>query len=245
MKKLALLLISFVIVQQTNAQIFTKSINFHTKYIKGNGHKITKNRTISNYNEITVTGAFKVILFKSHHHQLNITTDENVMEYIVTKVEGRHLKINVKKGYSLKNTTVKMEIPFSVLEEINLTGSGKIHSSSPITNNEIKMKVTGSGTINLDINTQETECRVSGSGDILLKGITDELDIKVTGSGDCNTYKLTAQKVKAKLTGSGDIKTSVKKEIHANCTGSGDIYYKGNPTIIKTKTLGSGNITKL
>lgn len=237
MKKTILLVTLFAIALQAQAQIFSKSI-------KGNGNKITQHRSISDFSKISVFGSFEVILTKSNSRELTITADENVMEYIVTKIKNDRLRIKVENGYTLKNTSVKIEVPFKELEKLNLAGSGIIFSTSTISDEEIDISLAGSGTIDLQIDTDEVDCNIAGSGTVKLQGTTNELEVKIAGSGSCESYDLVAEKVKVRVAGSGDAKVFVKKELNAKTIGSGDVFYKGNPEIIKTNSLGSGDIIK-
>lgn len=56
--------------------------------------------------------------------------------------------------------------------------------------------------------------------------------LTVNGSGDISADKLTATNVVATVSGSGDISCYASKQLDAKANGSGDIEYKGNPSIV-------------
>ncbi|KAA4069931.1 DUF2807 domain-containing protein [Bacteroides ovatus] len=75
---------------------------------------------------------------------------------------------------------------------------------------------------------------IKGSADVYLKGTLKgaDLNLNITGSGDISADKLTATNVVATVSGSGDISCYASKQLDAKASGSGDIEYKGSPSIV-------------
>jgi len=232
-------ILAFLIVSTTvNAQFFTEKI-------KGNGTITTKTRTISDYDKISVAGSFDVKLIKGKEGNITIKADENLMDYIETEVTNGNLKIKPKKGYELRTSkTIELVVPFETIEGISLAGSGDIHSTDMMTTSDLKLSIAGSGNINLHISTKNLSSSIAGSGNIYLNGNSDEFKCSIAGSGNINAYNLKADVAKIEIAGSGNVKINAVNEIHASSVGSGDIYYTGNPTIEKIKSVGSGSIRK-
>lgn len=127
--------------------------------------------------------------------------------------------------------------------EYTVSGSGDGDFSG--INGELKISIAGSGDVNAN-NLRLTDCsvKVNGSGDISLKGSAENIVIGVSGSGDIDAYGLKAVNVTAKIAGSGEINITAIESIVASIAGSGDIYYKGNPSTVKVSSTGSGDIYK-
>ncbi|WP_378187976.1 head GIN domain-containing protein [Aquimarina sp. W85] len=236
------LTVSFLIAITANAQWWGS-----TKTIRGNGDITTITRSTSGYNTIDVSGNLKVYLMHGEEGTINLTGESNLLPYVVTEVHRNSLKIYIKKGYALRygrahNMVIK--VPFNLLNQVTLSGSGDIISTDPIQTKNFKTVVSGSGDIELVLTATITLAQVNGSGDIKLKGSTHELDMSVKGSGDIKGYEFEADSVTASVTGSGDIQTYAANAIRARVTGSGDIFYKGNPAKEDTKIIGSGDITR-
>ena len=64
----------------------------------------------------------------------------------------------------------------------------------------------------------------------------------LTGSGLISAKELKAQEVKATLTGSGEIRLQAVNKLTADVMGNGNIYYYGEPDVLKIKTLGTGDV---
>jgi len=242
MKKSILLIIVMLLgVSTMNAQWFGG------KTIKGNGKMTTENRNTSDYQGVALVGSMDVELVAGKEGKLIVAAESNLIAYITTKVENGTLKISVEKGVSLdpsNNKTIKITVPFEDLEEVTLTGSGDIWNKDQIKSEYLKVNMTGSGDIKLDVFAKEVTSGVTGSGDIVLSGKTNSLTCAVTGSGDFQAFNLSAENVKATVSGSGDIEVTASKDLEAKVSGSGDIVYKGNPEKENFKTFGSGEISK-
>ncbi|NLP56616.1 head GIN domain-containing protein [Lutibacter sp. B1] len=236
MKKLISLIVLLTITVTINAQFFNKKIN-------GNGNITTETRKISNFDKISVGGSFHVELFKSNENTITIKGDENVLEFIVTEVENNKLKIYFEKGYNINTRkAVQITVPFKNLEEVALAGSGDIISNDVIEADTLETSIAGSGDIELKVSTNKLSSNVAGSGNTNFTGNTNDFNCSIAGSGDIMAYDLTSKIATIKIAGSGDVKVNVTDEIHTSNVGSGDVYYKGNPSVIKAKSVGSGDI---
>ncbi|GGX26962.1 head GIN domain-containing protein [Aquimarina muelleri] len=217
------------------------------KKIKGDGNIVTKNRTTSDYDQIKVKGSLDVSLILGTEGQIIIEGESNLIEYIVTEVESDILRVYVKKGYNIelsRNKKLIITVPFKDISQVTLSGSGDIYSSDIITTTDFKTGVSGSGDVRLAISAKNVWGQVTGSGDLDLKGSTENFNGSVSGSGDLAAFDLTAKNVTATVTGSGDIEVMATSFLKARVSGSGDIFYKGNPLKEDKKISGSGDITK-
>lgn len=217
------------------------------KKVNGNGNMTTKERNVSDYDEIKVKGSLDVSLISGTEGKLSLEGESNLLDHIVTEVEGDALKIYVEKGYYLKPSRGKkliVTVPFKDISKVTLAGSGDVYSDDTIKATNFKTGVSGSGDVKLIVDAQNTEGYVTGSGDLVLSGSSNNFECSVTGSGDLSAYRLSAKEVDASVTGSGDLQVTATSSIKARVTGSGDIYYKGNPEIEDKKVSGSGDISR-
>ncbi len=217
------------------------------KKIKGDGNVVTKTRSTSDYDQIKVKGSLDVSLIAGTEGKITIEGESNLIEHIVTEIEGDALKIYVKKGIYLKPSYgKKLEItaPFKDISQVTLSGSGDVYGTDIIKATNFKTAISGSGDINLVVDANTIWGQVSGSGDLVLKGTAEVFNGAVAGSGDLTAYDLKAKNVNATVSGSGDIETTATSEIKARVSGSGDIFYKGNPEKEDKKVSGSGDITE-
>lgn len=204
---------------------------------------ISVDRTINSFKGIAAGGSFDVLLVRGTEGKITITGEENIIPFIETEINDGILKIKYQKNTNIK-TTKKLEvlIYFEEIESVALGGSGNISSKETIKAKDFNVSLGGSGNISLDLKAKEIKVKIGGSGNIELKGTTNELDCAIAGSGNIKAYRLTAKELNATIAGSGSVKIKVKNKIKAKVVGSGNIYYKGKPSKIEIKSVGSGRV---
>ncbi len=238
MKTIISIFTLLIIGTNLNAQVFTKRI-------KGNAKVITENRSVSDYDKISVAGSFDVKLVKGKEGAISINAEENLMEYIETEVRNGHLKIQPKKGYQLNATkTILITVSFETIDAISLAGSGNVSSADVLSSSDLNLDLSGSGEIDLPVSTKNLTSQIAGSGSIKLSGNSEVLNCEIAGSGSLNGSDLKATVSHVNIAGSGNVKVHAVSEIHAEIVGSGDVIYTGNPTIEKLKSVGSGSFKK-
>lgn len=224
----------------------TSSINaqWGSKKVTGNGNVTTKTVNTGSYDAVKGVGSMDIHLEKGSEGNIQVTTDDNLHEYLDIQVKGNALVIATKKGYNLRTKKgIHVTVPFQDISEVALTGSGDIDTKDTIDSQNMAVSVTGSGDVVLDINSGSLKVRVTGSGDVQLEGKTVDLDVAISGSGDYKGFGLEAQNTEVAISGSGDAKVVANSSIKARVAGSGDIEYAGNPDKSDTKTSGSGSIS--
>lgn len=239
MKKALFISMILAVTWTSNAQDWWGS----GKRIKGNGNVVTKTRTTENYNGVSVGSSFDVVLFKGKEGNITIEGEENIIPYIITEVDGDLLKVKYKKNTNI-NTTKRLtvSVPFKYIEKVSLGGSGNIKSEDVIKTNELAIGLGGSGNIKLMIDAREVTAKIGGSGNIKIGGTAEELECSIAGSGSVKAYELKTNIATVTIAGSGNVRTTVSNRIKAKVVGSGNVYYKGNPSKIDSRSVGSGDV---
>ena len=73
---------------------------------------------------------------------------------------------------------------------------------------------------------------VTGAGDYTLEGDQqDHLDIYVTGVGDIDAREMPVNSCNIRISGTGNCRVHVDRELDVIISGVGNIWYRGNPAI--------------
>jgi len=215
------------------------------KGVKGNGNEITKNRSVGDFDEVSISGHFKIELKKGNEGDITLKGESNIIEYIETEVKDGHLKIKFKKGLSFRtHKTIHITIAFHDIEGISSSGSSDVFCDDEITAKALKLSLSGSGNFKMNVDTFNLTASISGSGNMRLTGKTDSFGCGISGSGNMNAEALASLVTTAKISGSGNVKVRAINEIHAKSSGSGNIIYYGDPDIVKATSSGSGSVQK-
>ncbi|UNY98675.1 DUF2807 domain-containing protein [Zhouia spongiae] len=242
MKKSVLFLLVITFTSTVNAQLWG------SKKITGNGNVTTETRNVGSYDEVNVAGFFDIVLVKGKEGKVSIEAEENLLDHIITEVDGEKLKIKTEKGYNLSTSRghkVLITVPFDDISGVYMSGSGDIVSKHEIKAAHFRTGLSGSGDIRLNVNSETTEANISGSGDISLNGYTTTFECAISGSGDIHAHSLKAKNVEVSISGSGDAEVFCDGgKLKTRIVGSGDVKYHGNPESTDNKVVGSGDISK-
>ena len=202
-------------------------------------------RNVGDFNEISLAIPAELHLTQGSKNEVIIEADEDLLEKIITDVRDDELVIKFEKWYNYRSIgKINVYVTVKDIKKLIISGSGEIVAKTPIKADELKLVVTGSGSINInDLIVNEVGSFISGSGDIRIEGKSKakRLDATITGSGDFFASNIEFDNADLTITGSGSIRANITNELEATITGSGRIYYKGNP-IIDANITGSGKI---
>ncbi len=217
------------------------------KRIKGNGHVITEQRTIAQAAKIKLSGVLDIELTEGPATSVKVEADENVLPYVITRMENGFLVVRLRDHIILTSSsgTIKVYVTTNRLEEVNLSGSGNVIGKGKFTGaDRLKVKVSGIGNLNLEVNTPKVEADINGSGSITLAGETQEERIGINGIGDFHGVDLKAEKAVVKIAGSGNARLFADRDLDIRIAGLGSVSYKGNAAV-KQHITGSGEVKKL
>ncbi len=224
--------------------IFCLVTTMSAQSVKGNGNLINSTRQVNNFNSIGVSGSFDVELRHGKEGKIEIEIEENLLPYLITEVDGKHLKIRWKRNARIRTKRgVHLVVHFKNLEDIGLSGSGDVVSRDPIKSETFSAAVSGSGDMELNVVAKSVSLAVSGSGDMELEGSCDEFSAAVSGSGDIDAIDLKAKNADVSVSGSGEMTVYASEKLKARVAGSGGVEYKGSPRIEDIKVSGSGNVS--
>jgi hypothetical protein len=210
--------------------------------ISGSGNIITQNRNVSQFDGVRASGSIDIEVVNDQTHSIRVEADDNIMPYIITKVEDGILDVHLKPNFMYHNINAKVYVTAPSLTKLTVSGSGSITAKDTLANAaQIDFKVSGSGDVTAIVDAPSINAEIGGSGTITLSGKTKDFNSTIAGSGDIKCKNLLSENTTAGITGSGTAHVFASVHLLAKVTGSGDIYYSGQPSVEIHKT-GSGTI---
>ncbi len=192
--------------------------------IKGSGNVITTEREISRFSRIQINLGADLALTQGNSESLTIETDDNLMQYIETKIENGRLIVSTPNNISVTpSRSIKLNVDFSTLDEIEIFGSTNITSNA------------------LDLDA--LAIRFSGSGSTRITGRVDEQTINIRGLATINNFGLDSDRVTVDISGNGNIEVNAEDILDLTVAGMGIIRYTGEPTISQQIT-GTADISR-
>jgi len=196
---------------------------------------------LEDFDKITNATNAEIILTQGDSQEVKVRAQKNILDNLNLDIRNGKLTIEHDKMVrDSKDITIYITIPD--IEKIHISGSGDLSTIDSFNDlRKLEIEVSGSGDINFKGNNRDLEILSSGSGDIELSGETETLDLKISGSGSTYAFSLDTGKAEIKITGSGSAKVKVEDYLNATISGSGDVYYRGNPET-ESHITGSGRL---
>ena len=218
------------------------------KRITGSGNIIEKEIKLSGkYSTICVSRSVNVIMENRSNDKVVISADDNVMEYVVCKVEGGKLTATIdNKINSISNVNVKIYLPKSdKIDKISTASAGEAHiypsikspslaiesssgSEVEITTAEVgnlAINASSAGTIKGSFKSESSANLAASSAgkiDITLLG----KEVKCDASSGAN-IKLNGQAIKLNAEASSaaniEAETFVAENVNASASSGGDV----------------------
>jgi hypothetical protein len=217
------------------------------KRVHGDGNIKTEDRPVSDFKNVDVSGAAKVLVSQGDHPSVKIEGDENLLPYMEVNQIGNKIEVREKPGFNLAPTTdIKVYVTAPVFNDIDASGACDIIGQTKISNPEdLAMHVSGAGDIRMEVDAPRLKAEVSGSGSIYLKGQTKDVYLDLTGAGHAHCFDLLSESTKVEISGAGSAEVYASVKLEAEVSGAGTVKYKGNATDVKQDVSGAGSVQKV
>ena len=189
--------------------------------ILGSGNVVSELRSVPMFTKVRSTGNFEVNITQGTNESLEIIADDNVISRVRTEVVNQELRIHLD-DISYQGVSLRINIVNSRLNGLTYEGSGSIQASSIIEEGTFSVHNTG-------------------SGNIIIEGSAAGLLISNEGSGKVACFDFRVTNSTIAIDGSGDVETNCLDQLNAIIKGSGNVFYRGEPTIEKDIT-GTGDV---
>jgi hypothetical protein len=213
--------------------------------VKGNHQIVNETIAIGDYDEIALSLSADVIYRQISQDEpfLQVSVDENLLEYLKIHVQGNRLIIQSKNNVNLLPSHFVIYTNSRTLSKVSIAGSGDVLLEKAVNARDMNVSITGSGELKTDsLYCENLGVNVTGSGDVTLNGAATNVQYRISGSGEIKAFDYLAENLDCRISGSGDIQAWVAKQLTARIAGSGDIRYKGHPESVDTRVSGSGEI---
>ncbi|PHR74107.1 MAG: DUF2807 domain-containing protein [Lutibacter sp.] len=223
--------------------ITTTSCMFDGFGIQGNGNVVTEDRNISSdFTAIKVSQGIQVHLTQGSDVDLSVEADENIIDLLVTEIDGGVLKIYFDKN--VNRATRNIYLTATNINSIRTSSGAHVKGENTIETTSITLRASSGSGINLDLIADNVSSDVSSGANMRLSGTTQTFDGDASSGSHIKATNLKSEISKVDVSSGASIDVYASKKITAHASSGGDIDYSGNPeTVSKSKSSG-GSISK-
>ena len=192
--------------------------------VEGSGVPASETRDVAAFAAVDLAGSNNVTIHVGGEQAVVVSADDNLVDHVTTRVEGGKLLIGTTSGSFTTKAPMSVDVTIPALHAVTLSGSGTLVADG--------------------IDAKRMTVALPGSGILRASGTAATLAVDHSGSGDAQLEDLVASDVRAVLGGSGRIVVTATKSLDATVTGSGAIFYSGDPSQVTTSVTGSGVVMR-
>ena len=218
--------------------------------VKSTGNRMATYRNVSNFTCISANDKMDVYLTQGNTYEVRVEAGKNLQSLIKTELDGETLKVfnknrcNWVRDY---NEKINIYITAPQFNHIENNGLGTIQTTAVLTQSTVSCRITSSGDINLTINAYKVSGSSHGNGDLYLSGTTNQFMYDYVGTNYLYLSELTILNyayLHSVTIGKTFFNAPENGLMDVIIDQDGDIYYKGNPSLIHLTKNGKGDLIK-
>lgn len=224
--------------------ITTTSCMFDGFGIQGNRNVVTENRKVTaEFTAIKVSQGIQVYLTQGNDVDISVEADENIIDLLVTEVEGNVLKIYFDKNVSRAKAR-NVYLTADKITSIKVSSGSRVKGEGVIRAKNITLKSTSGSGIRLELNASKVTCNVSSGADVRLTGTTEYFNGDASSGAHIDADGLISKEAKADVSSGAGISLHASEELDAHASSGGSISYEGNPTVLNRSKSSGGSISR-
>ncbi len=214
--------------------------------VVGSGNLVTHEEYFSDFTVVEVGSGFTVEITQSGSYSINITTDDNVLDYVQVSQTGDTLEIRLKWGYSYQQSTLRADIAMPQLYELKFSGGthGTIKEFS--SSHDFVLELSGGSSFSGDFTTSgDAHFALSGGSNVMkLEGAANDLRISASWGSSLKLSDFLVHDANVKLSGGSHADINLDGLLDADLSGGSHLRYTGDPTLGDINTSGDSTVSK-
>ena len=191
--------------------------------IKGNGKVIKQQRLIGLFEKIDIDGSFNVNIVNGQEAGVEVIAEGNILPLIRTEVRNNTLYITTDGSFC---TTQPLRVNI-IVRNISSIGA---RSASEV--------VYETGTYSSD----DLFINLADASEMVVSGKGQRADIVLQDASDLDASQFEVKDVTINTSGSSNAKIMVSGSLSAKASDASEVYYSGNPEILKNQALDASDI---
>lgn len=168
---------------------------------------------------------------------------QEVADHLMLSVSNKgQLNIQVADEYERLGNLPTITVYSSELSEAENSGESTLRVMGLPPMKTFKVRLTDNGKVIVrNVRASQLELQIlSGKGKIIADGSCDDLSLRLIGTGEIQADQVTAVNVSCRIMGTGSMGCHVNGgELKVSGSGTGKVYYKGVPSKVTVRKLGT------
>lgn len=190
-------------------------------------------RSVNSFSKIDVSDGIDLYLTQGDEEIVRVEADADIIDRIITEVEGETLHIYLKNKYSWNwtwNKSRKVFVTFDDLTALNASAGSDVVAETEVKVEQISISSSSGSDVKFQhLNSETVSVEASSGADVALSGKTISLTADSSSGSDIDCQNLIAEVARVNASSGSDIIICVTQSLKATANSGGDIRYKGRP----------------
>jgi len=207
--------------------------------IDGSGNVVTEKRNIETpFTKIQASTGVEVILEQGSPSEVEVEVDDNLMKYIVTRVENGTLIVKIDGNINTMESAI-VRIKTKTIEGLESSSGASIKTINKLSGTSIALKTSSGSTIQADLEYEKVSCESTSGSEIKVSGKALTLDTKSSSGSEINAKELASNEITAQSTSGSSTTVNPIVLLNAKASSGSSIDYVKEPKkVVKEETSG-------
>jgi hypothetical protein len=210
----------------------------------GSGNLETEQYAFNNFTKVEISSAFEFEVRQSSSYSINVTADDNVMDYVRVSQDGQTLQIRLETVPSLRLVTLRTAVTMPQLHDLTISGASRGTVSDFNSTEGLNVTVSGASRVTGDITAGNVEFDITGASTIQLEGSADDMIAAVSGASRFKLDDFTVNGADVNISGASSGAINLNGRLDANVSGASTLLYIGDPVMGTINVSGASTLKK-
>lgn len=207
--------------------------------IDGSGNVVTEKRNIeTSFTKIQASTGVEVILEQGSPSEVEVEVDDNLMKYIVTRVENGTLIVKIDGNINTMESAI-VRVKTKTIEGLESSSGASIKTINKLSGTSVALKTSSGSTIQADLEYEKVSCESTSGSEIKVSGKALALDTKSSSGSEINAKELASNEITAQSTSGSSTTVNPIVLLNAKASSGSSIDYVKEPKkVVKEETSG-------
>ena len=207
------------------------NINGPSQTIHGSGDLVSETRDLAAFNTIVINTVAHIDVTLGTGQEAIVTADDNVIEFISTRVSDGALYISVSDNVSISDFTLELDLTVTDLAEVVVNSVASVVGHGSFDRDVMFFEMNSVGSIVFDIDVDEAYSANNSVGTIDLSGTATRHYAAISSVGPIEAFDLVTDTSIVATNSVGNAYVTANDFLRATINSTGSIYYRGYPEI--------------
>lgn len=212
--------------------------------VEGSGNVITEKRTINeNFDKIAASTGVTVIVEQGSPTDIEVETDDNLMQYVITKVENGTLIVKIEGNINTMSS-IDVRVRMSSIAGLESTSGSRITSKNTLKGSTIAVKSSSGSEIDAILEYENVSCESSSGSTITVAGKALKLETASSSGSEIDADELAANDVFSQSSSGSSTTVKPILKLDAKASSGSSIDYVQTPKTITKEETSGGTVDK-